>query len=56
MTLATALYDYEAEQPDELTFSEDDVMYIMKKNEDGWFEGILQKNGKRGLFPGRLTC
>lgn len=49
---ATALYDYEAVQPDELTFSEGARIEIVKKNPDGWYEGIIVEDGRRGLFPG----
>lgn len=49
---ATALYDYEAAREDELSFQEGDIVTIVHRNEDGWYEGILLSNGKRGLFPG----
>eukprot|EP01147_Barroeca_monosierra_P007044 gene7044-416_t len=47
---AVAIFAYTAERPDELSFNEDDVITIINKNEDGWFEGII--NQRRGLFPG----
>lgn len=50
--LATALYDYEAVQTDELSFSEGARIKILKRNTDGWFEGVLVDTGARGLFPG----
>ncbi|MCP9258075.1 Abl interactor 2 [Dirofilaria immitis] len=46
---AVALYDYEAEKPDELTLRENCIVYVLRKNEDGWYEGVL--NGCTGLFP-----
>lgn len=48
-----AIYDYQAEKPDELSFSENAEIYVLKKNEDGWFEGVL--NGSTGLFPGNYV-
>lgn len=48
-----AIYDYEAENDDELTFDEDTVIYVVAKNADGWWEGVL--NGKVGLFPGNYV-
>lgn len=48
-----ALYDYQAEKPDELSFYENQVIYVLKKNEDGWFEGVL--DGMTGLFPGNYV-
>ncbi|VDN50689.1 unnamed protein product [Dracunculus medinensis] len=50
---AIALYDYEAEKPDELTLRENCIVYILRKNEDGWFEGVL--DGCTGLFPGNYV-
>ena len=49
---ATALYDYEAVQSDELSFTEGARIKILKRNTDGWFEGVLIDTGARGLFPG----
>ncbi|MFH4979035.1 hypothetical protein AB6A40_005744 [Gnathostoma spinigerum] len=50
---AVVLYDYDAEKPDELTLRENNVVYVLRKNEDGWFEGVL--NGCTGLFPGNYV-
>ncbi|XP_030590775.1 ABI family, member 3a isoform X2 [Archocentrus centrarchus] len=44
-----ALYSYEAVKPDELSFTEGDIIYLTQRHDDGWFEGIL--NGKQGFFP-----
>lgn len=44
-----ALYDYTKEKPDELNLCENAIIYVTKKNEDGWYEGIL--DGEEGLFP-----
>ena len=48
-----AVYDYEAEKPDELSFSENAVIYVLKKNDDGWYEGVC--DGMTGLFPGNYV-
>ncbi|GMR41723.1 hypothetical protein PMAYCL1PPCAC_11918, partial [Pristionchus mayeri] len=50
---AVALYDYEADKADELNLRANCVVYVMKKNEDGWYEGVL--NGVTGLFPGNYV-
>ena len=42
-------FDYDAEQPDELTLKVGDIIRNCKLVEDGWMEGEL--NGKRGIFP-----
>ena len=47
--IATALYDYESENPDDLCFSTGDVLIILEKSESGWWTGEL--NGKKGFVP-----
>ncbi|KAM4598143.1 ABI family, member 3a [Polymixia lowei] len=44
-----ALYSYEAAKPDDLSFIEGDVIYLICRHDDGWCEGVL--NGNRGFFP-----
>lgn len=44
-----ALYDYTKEKPDELNLCENAIIYVTKKNQDGWYEGVL--DGEEGLFP-----
>jgi hypothetical protein len=48
-----AVYDYAAERADELSFQENSVIYVLKKNDDGWWEGTM--NGTTGLFPGNYV-
>lgn len=48
-----AVYDYTADKEDELTFQENAVIYVLKKNDDGWWEGVM--NGVTGLFPGNYV-
>ncbi|XP_060778532.1 abl interactor 1a isoform X7 [Neoarius graeffei] len=48
-----AIYDYIKDKDDELTFMEGAIIYIIKKNDDGWFEGVC--NGVTGLFPGNYV-
>ncbi|ETN74394.1 SH3 domain protein [Necator americanus] len=50
---AVALYDYDADKPDELSLRENCIVYVLRKNEDGWFEGVL--DGVTGLFPGNYV-
>lgn len=33
-----AIYDYYADKDDELSFQESSVLYVLKKNDDGWYE------------------
>ncbi|CAJ1049206.1 unconventional myosin-Ie isoform X2 [Xyrichtys novacula] len=44
-----ALYAYDAQDTDELSFNADDVIDIIKEDQSGWWTGRLR--GKQGLFP-----
>uniref|UniRef100_A0A7N9AN92 Abl-interactor 1a n=1 Tax=Mastacembelus armatus TaxID=205130 RepID=A0A7N9AN92_9TELE len=48
-----AIYDYTKDKDDELSFMEGAIIYVVKKNDDGWFEGVC--NGVTGLFPGNYV-
>ncbi|XP_005805773.1 abl interactor 1 isoform X13 [Xiphophorus maculatus] len=48
-----AIYDYTQDKEDELSFMEGAIIYVVKKNDDGWFEGVC--NGVTGLFPGNYV-
>ncbi|TNM96479.1 hypothetical protein fugu_016140 [Takifugu bimaculatus] len=48
-----AIYDYAKDKDDELSFMEGAIIYVVKKNDDGWFEGVC--NGVTGLFPGNYV-
>ncbi|KHJ79625.1 hypothetical protein OESDEN_20722 [Oesophagostomum dentatum] len=50
---AIALYDYDADKPDELSLRENCIVYVLRKNDDGWYEGVL--DGVTGLFPGNYV-
>jgi hypothetical protein len=47
------IYDYQAEKEDELSFIENSLIFVSKKNDNGWFEGMM--NGITGLFPGNYV-
>ena len=41
------------DKDDELSFSAGSIIYVVKKNDDGWYEGVF--NGQNGLFPGNYV-
>ncbi|CAJ0602706.1 unnamed protein product [Cylicocyclus nassatus] len=50
---AVALYDYDADKTDELSLRENCIVYVLRKNDDRWFEGVL--DGVTGLFSGNYV-
>lgn len=51
-----ALYDYEAGSEDELSFKEDDILYILERDDDDWWKAQLKLQqpdevGPIGLIP-----
>ncbi|VDM19019.1 unnamed protein product [Hydatigera taeniaeformis] len=45
-----ALYNFEAKLPGDLNLEIDDKVDVFADN-NGWYEGISQRTGQRGLFP-----
>ncbi|XP_032415456.1 myosin IEb isoform X3 [Xiphophorus hellerii] len=48
-----ALYAYDAQDTDELSFNADDVIEILTEDPSGWWFGRLR--GKEGMFPGNYV-
>ncbi|XP_071476637.1 osteoclast-stimulating factor 1-like [Diadema antillarum] len=48
-----ALYPYTAQQNDELTFDEGDLLYVTEMNNDGWWKARC--GNKSGLIPGNYV-
>eukprot|EP00013_Stygamoeba_regulata_P028858 CAMPEP_0177646796 /NCGR_PEP_ID=MMETSP0447-20121125/9957_1 /TAXON_ID=0 /ORGANISM="Stygamoeba regulata, Strain BSH-02190019" /LENGTH=1048 /DNA_ID=CAMNT_0019149337 /DNA_START=284 /DNA_END=3426 /DNA_ORIENTATION=- len=44
-----ALYDYDATDPNELSFKQNEIITILQKDPSGWWQGEL--NGRVGVFP-----
>ncbi|XP_045480236.1 E3 ubiquitin-protein ligase SH3RF1 isoform X5 [Harmonia axyridis] len=42
---------YPANSEYELELHIDDIIYVHKKRDDGWYKGTQQRTGKTGLFP-----
>ncbi|KAJ7462770.1 hypothetical protein B0H11DRAFT_2160033 [Mycena galericulata] len=52
---AIALYEFQAAQPGDLSFSKGDIIVITKKSDstDDWWTGTLQ--GRKGIFPANFV-
>ncbi|KAI8478266.1 Unconventional myosin-Ie, partial [Branchiostoma belcheri] len=48
-----ALWAYDAQDTDELSFNADDVIEIVNEDSSGWWRGRIR--GKEGLFPGNYV-
>lgn len=48
-TFCRALYDYNAQASDRLSFKKGDVIECITRAESGWWDGIL--HSERGWFP-----
>ena len=44
-----ALYDFNAQYPNELSFCKDEIIYLVKHIDSHWTVGMI--DGDRGLFP-----
>ena len=45
-------YGYEGLRDDELSFKENTVVYVLKKNDDHWYEGVMQDEATGQIFTG----
>lgn len=48
------IYAYEKSRHDELSFEEDALIFVTRKNADGWYEGVIAP-GIAGVFPGNYV-
>uniref|UniRef100_A0A671L4N1 Osteoclast-stimulating factor 1 n=1 Tax=Sinocyclocheilus anshuiensis TaxID=1608454 RepID=A0A671L4N1_9TELE len=48
-----AIYAYDAQDTDELSFQADDIIEITYEDPSGWWKGCLR--GKEGMFPGNYV-
>ncbi|XP_037946598.1 LIM and SH3 domain protein Lasp-like [Teleopsis dalmanni] len=46
-----ALYDYEAQDTDEVSFREGDVIFEVDSIDSGWMTGRVERTGKIGMLP-----
>ncbi|XP_031622393.1 drebrin-like protein isoform X2 [Contarinia nasturtii] len=48
---ARALYDYQADDESEITFDPGDIISHIDKIDQGWWQGLSERDGSYGLFP-----
>lgn len=53
VALAKALHDYQATADEELSFGEGDTIYVLVKDESGWWQGTA--NDQTGWFPANFV-
>lgn len=46
-----ALYDYEAQDVDEVSFSDGDLIVNCTAIDEGWMTGVVQRTGRHGMLP-----
>ncbi|XP_026068342.1 rho guanine nucleotide exchange factor 15-like isoform X2 [Carassius auratus] len=46
---------YVAKQADELSLEPSDVINVLRKTSEGWYEGMRLSDGKKGWFPAKNT-
>lgn len=47
------LFDYEAQGAEELALKEGDIVTVLSKDEDPWWEGAIE--GRQGMFPSNFV-
>lgn len=52
-----AVYDYDAEIPEEISFREGQMISVLATQLDGWWEGQIRENNtiRQGIFPSNFT-
>jgi hypothetical protein len=45
------MYDYEAQDLDEVSFTDGDLIVNCAAIDDGWMTGVVQRTGKSGMLP-----
>ena len=48
------MYDYNKDKDDELDLLENEIISVIKENDDGWLDGITA-DGRKGLLPGNYV-
>ena len=46
-----AMYDYEAQDDDEISFQDGDTIVNVEPIDEGWMFGTVQRTGAHGMLP-----
>lgn len=46
-----ALYDYTAQDSDEVSFIDGDIIINCTPIDDGWLTGVVKRTGQSGMLP-----
>jgi len=46
-----AMYDYDAQDDDEVSFLENDHILLYEMIDEGWMYGVVQRTGHKGMIP-----
>ena len=46
-----AVYDYDAQDDDEVGFRENDIIVNVEPIDEGWMFGTIERTGMRGMLP-----
>lgn len=50
-TVYRALYDYTAQDYDEVSFRDGDIIQNVQPIDEGWMYGTVQRTGRSGMLP-----
>ena len=56
LVITCALYDYKADEDDEVSFNTGDRMEILKVIDDGWFLARNLESGQKGSIPSNYVA
>lgn len=49
------VHPYSAQVEGELTINPGDIIEVVRMDHSGWWEGLCQETGQRGVFPSNFT-
>lgn len=49
--IGTAIYPFSGQSSKDLIFQKGDTVRVVKENDSGWWDGVLERTGQFGVFP-----